>query len=282
MVLFVSLDTAYLSETDIREAELTRRASLMAQVAFTFGAITFFYLIVITALLPGITPAKLAAVIATLSYGAIGWFCRYKDHYTKCAFSIVLVTLLCAFTASLTNGGLEGYVTPVFIATPIAAALFLNRLATAISSIAVIACFFLQIQLDRLGLVSPTIYSDEVVEYAALFMLSVATVACAAGLSYFAHDSNKRFRSLIRAHTTLYDMTQTLDHSAHHDPLTGLANRKKFNKKLDDYLADPLIGSANLCVFHIDLDKFKQVNDTQGHLVGDGVRSTRQPGNAQP
>lgn len=270
----LSPDTAYLNENEIRDAEVKRRQTLMAQVAFTFSGITFVYLVVITALLPGVTPAKVVTLLASLSYGAIGWFCQYRHHYIKCGLGIVFVTLSCAFAASLTNGGLEGYVTPVFIATPIAAALFLNRLATAIATASVIGCFVLQIVLENNGFVSPTIYSPEVVRYAALYMLTFATIACAAGLSYFAQDSNKRFRSLITAHRRLYEMTQTLDHSAHHDPLTGLANRKKLQKELDERLADVRVGAGNLCVFHIDLDKFKEVNDTQGHLVGDGVLQT--------
>ncbi|MDB2694269.1 EAL domain-containing protein [Erythrobacter sp.] len=55
-----------------------------------------------------------------------------------------------------------------------------------------------------------------------------------------------------------------LEHLAHHDALTGLANRNGFSKKLE-----AVIARGHATVFAIDLDRFKEVNDTFGHAVGD-------------
>jgi diguanylate cyclase (GGDEF)-like protein/PAS domain S-box-containing protein len=55
---------------------------------------------------------------------------------------------------------------------------------------------------------------------------------------------------------------------AHHDPLTGLANRTLFNERLGDLLQGANDGNA-LAVLCIDLDEFKVVNDTLGHATGD-------------
>lgn len=62
---------------------------------------------------------------------------------------------------------------------------------------------------------------------------------------------------------------QKIAHAAHHDPLTGLANRTKFNLKLEESLekAAALDTSGNLML--LDLDKFKPINDTYGHDAGD-------------
>jgi diguanylate cyclase (GGDEF)-like protein/PAS domain S-box-containing protein len=57
-------------------------------------------------------------------------------------------------------------------------------------------------------------------------------------------------------------------HMAHHDPITGLLNRARFNERLDAALAWVNRGEQ-LAVMLLDLDQFKQVNDTYGHLVGD-------------
>ena len=61
---------------------------------------------------------------------------------------------------------------------------------------------------------------------------------------------------------------------AHHDVLTGLANRARLNERLDAALAVLPPTGAFIAVHYIDVDYFKQVNDTLGHDAGDFVLST--------
>jgi diguanylate cyclase len=58
---------------------------------------------------------------------------------------------------------------------------------------------------------------------------------------------------------------------AHHDLLTGLANRSSFNKKLDQEIEAALATRRPLAVLCLDLDRFKEVNDLFGHAEGDRV-----------
>jgi diguanylate cyclase (GGDEF)-like protein/PAS domain S-box-containing protein len=60
-----------------------------------------------------------------------------------------------------------------------------------------------------------------------------------------------------------------LDHLAHHDPLTALPNRLLFHDRLQHAIARAGREGAQLAVLFIDLDRFKTVNDTLGHHVGD-------------
>jgi diguanylate cyclase (GGDEF)-like protein len=58
-------------------------------------------------------------------------------------------------------------------------------------------------------------------------------------------------------------------HLAHHDPLTGLPNRSQFNDRLDTALKKLRASGEKLAVLYLDLDRFKEVNDTFGHPGGD-------------
>ena len=60
-----------------------------------------------------------------------------------------------------------------------------------------------------------------------------------------------------------------LDHQAHHDPLTGLPNRMLFEARLHAALEDARLDKRMDAVLFIDLDRFKHINDSLGHPVGD-------------
>ncbi|MCB2147346.1 MAG: diguanylate cyclase [Deltaproteobacteria bacterium] len=55
------------------------------------------------------------------------------------------------------------------------------------------------------------------------------------------------------------------------DPLTRIDNRRGFEKKLSDAVAGVNAAETPLCLIIADIDHFKKVNDTHGHLVGDNV-----------
>jgi len=77
--------------------------------------------------------------------------------------------------------------------------------------------------------------------------------------------------------TTVEDISETkrseaaIAHLAQHDSLTGLPNRARFNQLFDAALAAAEAGDDNLAVIAIDLDRFKEVNDSYGHAAGDEV-----------
>ena len=69
----------------------------------------------------------------------------------------------------------------------------------------------------------------------------------------------------------LRGLTRKMSYQATHDPLTGLVNRREFERQLDEAMDSAHAEEAVHMLFYMDLDRFKAVNDTCGHLAGDNM-----------
>ncbi|MGK5681591.1 putative bifunctional diguanylate cyclase/phosphodiesterase [Actinoplanes sp. URMC 104] len=84
------------------------------------------------------------------------------------------------------------------------------------------------------------------------------------------HDPTVRGLVLtVRDVTERRRLESDLSHLAFHDGLTGLANRVLFRNRLEQAFAVAGRDDATIAVLFVDLDDFKEVNDTLGHAVGD-------------
>jgi diguanylate cyclase (GGDEF)-like protein len=72
-----------------------------------------------------------------------------------------------------------------------------------------------------------------------------------------------------RTTATIASSEQRLRYLALHDSLSGLPNRNFFGERLEDIIAETRQGGTPNAVFYVDLDHFKDVNDTLGHPIGD-------------
>ena len=85
---------------------------------------------------------------------------------------------------------------------------------------------------------------------------------------------NKDITKRKKAEDELFEQRSILYYQAHHDALTGLPNRVLFFDRLEQGIIKAKRHSEGLALFFIDLDKFKDINDSLGHGTGDSVLNT--------
>jgi diguanylate cyclase (GGDEF)-like protein/PAS domain S-box-containing protein len=84
-------------------------------------------------------------------------------------------------------------------------------------------------------------------------------------------------QEVIGAVVLLHDVTEMrglarqMSYQATHDALTGLVNRREFERRLEEAIESGHRGDGQHVLCYLDLDRFKIVNDTGGHLAGDSM-----------
>ncbi|MCW9026276.1 MAG: diguanylate cyclase, partial [Thiovulaceae bacterium] len=78
-------------------------------------------------------------------------------------------------------------------------------------------------------------------------------------------------KARVKTHITLKNQRDELIFRASHDQLTELYNRHKLVEEGERFFSKSIRHNENLCIAIIDVDHFKNINDTYGHLIGDEV-----------
>jgi diguanylate cyclase (GGDEF)-like protein/PAS domain S-box-containing protein len=79
------------------------------------------------------------------------------------------------------------------------------------------------------------------------------------------------FVAILRDITERKAQREKLEHIAHHDALTGLTNRVHLQGQMETALTNARSSGGRAALMLLDLDRFKEINDTLGHSVGDGL-----------
>ena len=88
------------------------------------------------------------------------------------------------------------------------------------------------------------------------------------------HAGRPHYAAAVRDLRARRQAESQIQFLAHHDALTGLANRASFGKRLDQEMRAADARGRKLAVLCLDLDRFKEINDLFGHAAGDAMLET--------
>ena len=111
-----------------------------------------------------------------------------------------------------------------------------------------------------------TFYTSRLDEFVLVVGIAICTFfCCQQGEQYY----QLRIRNLIKLSQDLEERSEMLRHLATTDALTGLINRFQFQETLRERVAHARAESEPMALFLLDMDGFKEINDTLGHPLGD-------------
>lgn len=198
-----------------------------------------------------------------------GWSTRWRDPsltIPQLIPGIILTTVLIHYSREL-----EGALLTLYFMVMIFGVFALDRLRMILVSVFVLICY--------LGMILLEWYHQprELLTGATLGRFAILTLGLAWFVYMGGYISNLRARvqrqrqELALANGQLEHAMHRLEELAIRDPLTGLYNRRYFIERLEEELARTRRKQRGFFIGIMDLDHFKQINDTHGHNAGDAI-----------
>lgn len=200
--------------------------------------------------------AAIDALGLVISLAIYGWFSKTANvNAAAWAVTLMVVCLIMTFVISV-----DGLAYSLFWATlipPFSFFLVGRNWGSIFSGIAFCICAYLTYKQQQLTVT---------IGLGSLFNIIEVSIA---HILIFRFYEKTRFSAY--AHLTTRNIE--IQHLAETDKLTGLCNRQKFDLELAQIITKSKNNKSTNCLFICDIDHFKKVNDTHGHLMGDRVLS---------
>lgn len=241
----------------LKKAVLTITATIIAFLAIFWGCLYLY---------SGYTlPGALPLSYSVISFSSILHFFKTK-RFTFFRFSQQLLILLLPFLLMWSLGGFaNGSVVMIWaIFAPLAALFFIDLTAAKHWMLAFLGLLAISAAFD-LNLATYARPMPAGLNTFYFFMnLGCGFILIAIMLYYFVKDRESAYAKLQQSEAHIRELMLT-------DPLTGVANRRHLDSRLEMELSRQVRYSQPLSVILTDIDWFKRVNDTYGHTVGDTV-----------
>ena len=160
------------------------------------------------------------------------------------------------------TAGIYSPFTPCTIIIPALATLCISGTAGIVWSLITFVLNSTLFAAANYGFIFPNVIAVEtqtLAEFAGLF----TAIAFIVFITVYYDLSNRKLRGLFEFEHNKFV------HLAHHDSLTGLANRRHFINEIEHAIFDASVNNGTFCVLYFDLNDFKNINDTLGHHSGD-------------
>lgn len=213
----------------------------------------------------GYQPASQICLAESLLILVIILWCRKYNDYRQIMNLNLAASAVGLFAVSLSHRSMSG--TMLFYPVSILVASQLFGVRAAFSWLIINLLAFLAYSLNAYGLMDliNTTKFDELV-------LIIGVAGC---IYFCCHQGEEYYRQrtakLIQLSQNLQVKSDRLQVLATTDSLTGLTNRFRFQESLQEAVEEAAASSKHFALFVIDMDGFKEINDTLGHPVGDEV-----------
>lgn len=207
-----------LSDHTVSESDKGR---VLGRTCLSFGVILLVYLTAVTALMPGWTPAKLVGFSAASCFILIGLIALTGRFYRILANVFIALAIITALLASMSNGGLTGYVAPFLIIAPMAAGYFLSVREAILYGVMAILAVGALYGLDQAGLVTHPPYSEETVKLASAILLSTTVLLGLTCVVAFARASKRMLEQAKQAEVAKSAFLANMSHEIR-TPMNGV------------------------------------------------------------
>ena len=268
MQIFNRLVNWYVPESLKGNLHLYTRARMIAAGTISTWPVCVPILLILLLLFQGNPVLQNFTIMVTVG-GIIIWafilyLLRLTGSFPLCIHLLVSTGLGIITLTVYMTGGIQSPTIVAMIIPPIISALFTGRQSALAWCCICSFIFILFFAFEDASQNNPNLIPEHLTNAVRTIFLILASFAIV-GFLYIYEEIGRQY------HLLLSEEKQKLSSMAHHDDLTGLANRLQFNKHLN--LAIELAHEENskIALLYIDLDDFKPVNDIHGHEAGDQV-----------